>query len=388
MNPHGKFREYFALTFFVLIFALVGCESPSRPPEQPLVPVTVAEVQEYSGAEGVNYSASIVPYQQVPVAFKSAGYVTSILQRKGVDGRVRNLQQGDWVKQGTVLATVRESDYRDALNQYKGQLEQAKAGAEKSNQDFGRAQALYKANAMTQSDYDAAKAQYDSSQGTVATAQAAVAQAEQSLADCEVRVPFDAQVLSRNIELGALVGSGTTAFTIGETQTVKAIFGIPDTVLSAVTLGKKQAVQTETYPQSFMGQITAIAPQADQKSRTFQVEVTLPNPQGLLKSGMVATLVLGQARLSVSLMVVPISAIVSSGVGAGAGAGTGDGTKTFSVFVAEHDGEKDVARRRTVQPGAAFGNMVAVTKGVSVGDRVLVNGATLVNDGQAIRVIQ
>ena len=388
MNPHGKFREYFALTFFVLIFALAGCESPSRPPEQPLVPVTVAEVQEYSGAEGVNYSASIVPYQQVPVAFKSAGYVTSILQRKGVDGRVRNLQQGDWVKTGTVLATVRQSDYRDALNQYKGQLEQAKAGAEKSNQDFGRAQALYKANAMTQSDYDAAKAQYDSSQGTVATAQAAVAQAEQSLADCEVRVPFDAQVLSRNIELGALVGSGTTAFTIGETQTVKAIFGIPDTVLSAVTLGKKQAVQTETYPQSFMGQITAIAPQADQKSRTFQVEVTLPNPQGLLKSGMVATLVLGQATLTVPVMVVPISAIVSSGVGAGAGAGTGDGTKTFSVFVAEHDGEKDVARRRTVQPGAAFGNMVAVTKGVSVGDRVLVNGATLVNDGQAIRVIQ
>jgi RND family efflux transporter MFP subunit len=277
---------------------------------------------------------------------------------------------------------VRQSDYRDAVNQYKGQLEQAKAGAEKSNQDFGRAQALYKANAMTQSDYDAAKAQYDSSQGTVATAQAAVAQAEQALADCEVRAPFDAQVLSRNIELGALVGSGTTAFTIGETQTVKAIFGIPDTVLSAVTLGKKQAVQTETYPQSFMGQITAIAPQADQKSRTFQVEVTLPNPQGLLKSGMVATLVLGQARLTVPLMVVPISAIVSSGVG------TGDGPKTFSVFVAEHDGEKDVARRRTVQPGAAFGNMVAVTKGVSVGDRVLVNGATLVNDGQAIRVIQ
>ncbi len=185
-------------------------------------------------------------------------------------------------------------------------------------------------------------------------------------------------MLSRNIELGALVGSGTTAFTIGETQTVKAVFGIPDTVLSAVTLGKKQAVQTETYPQSFMGQITAISPQADQKSRTFQVEVTLPNPQGLLKSGMVATLVLGQARLATPLMVVPISAIVSAG----------DGSKTFSVFLAEHDGEKDVARRRTVQPGAAFGNMVAVTKGVNVGDRVLVNGATLVNDGQVVRIIQ
>src|ERR1700678_2196137 len=378
MNLHGKFRGCLALIFFVFVFAQVGCEAPSKPPEAPLVPVTVAEVQEYSGSEGVNYSASIVPYQQVSVAFKSAGYITSTLQRRGVDGRVRNLQQGDWVKKQTVLATVRQSDYQQAVDQYKGQLEQAKASAQKSDQDFTRAQALYKADAMTQSDFDAAKAQYDGSQGAVATAQAAVAQAQQSLTDCEVRAPMDSQVLSRNIEIGTLVGAGTTAFTIGETQTVKAIFGIPDTVLGAVTLGKKQAIQTETYPQQFMGQITAIAPQADQKSRTFQVEVTIPNPQGLLKSGMVATLVLGQAKLATPLLVVPISAIVSSG----------DGSKTFSVFVDVHEGDKDIARRRTVLPGAAFGNLVSIQKGVNLGDRVLLNGATLVNDGQAVRIIQ
>ena len=55
----------------------------------------------------------------------------------------------------------------------------------------GRADALYKANALTQSDYDAAKAQYDSTQGAVATAQAAVAQAQQALADCELRAPLE-----------------------------------------------------------------------------------------------------------------------------------------------------------------------------------------------------
>src|ERR1700722_4502490 len=379
MKKNEKFRAFLAFPVILVIAALVtGCESEKKPAETPPTPVTVADVQEYSGSEGVNYSASIVPYQQVSVAFKSAGYVTSILQRKGEDGRVRNLQQGDWVKKGTVLATVRQSDYQQAVDQYKGQLEQAKASAQKSDQDFARAQALYKADAMTQSDFDGAKAQYDGSQGAVATAQAAVAQAQQALEDCEVRAPFDSQVLSRNIEIGTLVGAGTAAFTIGETQTVKAIFGIPDTVLGAVTLGKKQAIQTETYPQLFTGQITAVAPQADQKSRTFQVEVTIPNPQGLLKSGMVATLVLGQAKLATPLVVVPISAIVSSG----------DGSKTFSVFVAVHEGDKDVARRRTVQPGAAFGNLVSIQKGVNLGERVLLNGATLVNDGQAVRIIQ
>lgn len=379
MKKNTQFRASFGfLMMFVIAAFAAGCESEKKPAEAAPTPVTVADVQEYSGSEGVNYSASIVPYQQVSVAFKSAGYVTSILQRKGVDGRVRNLQQGDWVKKGTVLATVRQSDYQQAVDQYKGQLEQAKASAQKSDQDFARAQALYKADAMTQSDFDAAKAQYDGSQGAVVTAQAAVAQAQQALEDCEVRAPVDSQVLSRNIEIGALVGAGTSAFTIGETQTVKAVFGIPDTVLGAVTLGKKQAIQTETYPQLFMGQITAVSPQADQKSRTFQVEVTIPNPKDLLKSGMVATLVLGQARLATPILVVPISAIVSSG----------DGTKTFSVFVAVHEGDKDVARRRTVLPGGAFGNLVAIQRGINVGDRVLLNGATLVNDGQAVRIIQ
>ncbi len=64
MSLHDKFRGYFPLTLFLLVLAQIGCESPSKPLEAPLVPVTVAEVQEYSGAEGVNYSASIVPYQQ------------------------------------------------------------------------------------------------------------------------------------------------------------------------------------------------------------------------------------------------------------------------------------------------------------------------------------
>ena len=357
---------------------LGGCESAHKAPEKPLIPVTVTEVEEYSGPEGVTYSASIVPYDQVNVAFKSAGYVTTILQRKGVDGRERNLQQGDWVKKGEVMARVRESDYQHAVEQYQGQLEQAQAGAVKSKQDFGRAQALYKANAMTQSDYDAAKAQNDSSQASVTTAQAVVDQAQQSLSDCELRAPTDGQILSRNIELGALVGTGTTGFTMGDTKRVKAVFGIPDTVLASVTLGKKQGIQTETYSQEFYGQVTAIAPQADQKSRTFQVEVTIPNSNDLLKSGMVATLDLGQPKLTSPVPVVPLGAIVSAPDGA---------SKLFNVFVVVRDGDKDVAKRRTVQPGMTYGDMVSITKGLSAGDRVISNGATLVNDGQVVRVV-
>jgi RND family efflux transporter MFP subunit len=313
----------------------------------------------------------------LPLSFKSGGYVTNILQRPGPDGKPRNLQQGDYVKRDTVVATVRQADYEHSVEQYKGQLEQAQAGQLKAQQDFARADALYKANALTQTDYDSSKAQFDSTQGTVATAQAAVAQAQQALSDCELRAPMDGQILARNIELGTLVGAGTQAFTMGDMELVKAVFGVPDTLLSSVQVKQRQGIHTETYPQEFFGQVSAISPQADQKSRTFQVEVTVANPKGLLKSGMVATLDIGGTKLRTPALVVPIEAVVS----------LADGSKTFSVFVVTHQGDKDTVHRRTVQPGPAFGNMVSIVEGVSRGERVVNNGPTLLNDGQVVHVI-
>ena len=365
-----------AVTALASVF-LASCRSEHQAPDNPPIPVTVVPVEQYSGSEAVTYSASIVPYVQVPLMFKSGGYVTSILQRKGADGRNRNIQQGDFVKKDTVLATVRQEDYQHTVQQYAGQLEQAKASATKAKADFARASALYKANALTQSDFDASKAQLDSTKGTVDTAEAALQQAQQALADCELRAPLDSTVLSRNIETGALVAAGTQAFTLGDIHLVKAVFGVPDTLLGSVKLGKTQNVLTETYPQEFSGRITAISPQADQKSRTFQVEVTLPNAKELLKSGMVANLDLGQSRLQHPVLVVPLSAIVS----------TGDGLKAFSVFVVAGESGKEVAHRRTVEPGGAYGNKVEITGGLAPGDRVISNGATLVVDGQAVRII-
>ncbi len=373
-----KSGRCFAATLYLVLWGLcAGCQSQTRPPENPPTPVTVAAVEQYSGHEGVNYSASLVPYVQVPLAFKSGGYVTGILQRTGADGRTRDVQQGDSVKKGTVLATVRQEDYRHSLAQAAGQLEQAKAAAAKARQDFERASVLYAANALTQPDYDAAKAQNDSARGSLMTAQAVLSQAQQAFADCELRAPLDSTVLARNVEIGTLVTAGTPGFTLGDMHLVKAVFGVPDTILGDVKLGKRQGVLTETYPQEFMGQITAISPQADPKSRTFQVEVTLANPHDLLKAGMVATLNLEQERLQHPVLVVPLSAIVS----------VNDGSRKFSVFVVSLDNGKDVAHRRDVQPGGNYGNKVAISSGVAPGDRVISNGAALVVDGQSVRVI-
>lgn len=359
----------------VILLLLAGCRE-KKPAEKTPVPVTVSVAELYTGGTSSPYSASIVANVQVALAFKSGGYVTNVLQVKSPAGGMRYVDQGDWVKRGTVLATVRQQDYQNTLQQAQGQLGQAQAASLNAQQNFARAQALLDANALTQVDYDSAKAQLDSTSASVKTAEGAVQNAKQALSDCELVAPMDSWVTNRNVDVGDFAATGTVGFTLVDTRQVKAVFGVPDTLLAQVQLGQRQRVTTEALPQAFEGRITAISPQADQKSRSFQVEVTIPNPRNELKSGMVATLDLGQGKLERAVTVVPLSAIVSPS----------DGMKMFAVYVVAREAGHDVARRHQVELGDTYGNRVAVTQGLATGERVISNGANFVREGDAVQV--
>ncbi len=90
--------------------ALAGCGGKPAAEKTPL-PVRVQPVQTYSTSGTVRYSAAIKPDEPVQLAFKNSGYIVAIHQVRGVDGRLRSVQAGDWVAAGTVLARVRDDDY-------------------------------------------------------------------------------------------------------------------------------------------------------------------------------------------------------------------------------------------------------------------------------------
>jgi multidrug efflux pump subunit AcrB len=138
-----------------------ACRQNAAVAAAPLTPVGVSAIGTRNVGNRTPYSAAIVPYSQVDLAFKSGGYVESILQVKGADGRVRNIQEGDWVARGTVLARVRESDYVANVNVAKAQLAQAKAAAEQARLDFDRTDALFRTDSVTTPQYDAARAKLD-----------------------------------------------------------------------------------------------------------------------------------------------------------------------------------------------------------------------------------
>src|SRR5262245_47167217 len=227
-----------------------GC-SREASEQRPLTPVRVAQVQTISTGSETRYSANIVPNAQVDLAFKSGGYVQSIRQVRGADGRVRNVDIGDWVTKGTVLAVVRQSDYSDTREQARAQLARAQADYDHAKLNFDRTSKLYSSQSATKPEYDSAKAQNDSAIAGLSNAKAALAQAETALSDASLRSPFDGWIVKRNVELGALVGPSVSSFTVADTRAVRAVFGVPDNAMVKVKLGQRQVITTDVFPEAF-----------------------------------------------------------------------------------------------------------------------------------------
>lgn len=353
-----------------------GCGHEKTPLHEP-TPVRVTAAENLAENSGLRYSANIDAFTQVSLSFKSAGYIDRILERKGADGRIRILEVGDRVTQGEVLAHVRESEYADRVSSAKAQIDQAQANYEKTRLDFERAANLYKADSYTKVQYDAAKSAFEATSASVENAKAAWQQAKTNLTDCSLQSPLNGWVLSRQVEVGALVGTGSPAFVLADTHFVKAIFGVPDTRVNDVKLGAPQTITTTSLPREFHGRITSVSPSADPKSRVFSVEVTIPNPDNRLRPGMIATLNLSTGTPHEPVIVVPLSAVVRSSQHP-------DG---FAVFVVSQQGGKTLVHERNVEIGDTLGNSISVTKGLRAKEQVVMTGSTLIKDGDEIKVV-
>jgi RND family efflux transporter MFP subunit len=360
-----------------LALGFTACEGASSKPK-PLTPVRVARVQSIDAGNSVRYSANVVPYAQVDLSFQSGGYVKSIRQVKGTDGRIRNIDAGDWVAKGTVLAVVDQQDYVNKLDQAKAQLERAQAEYEKAKLSFDRTDALYASKSATKPDYDSAKAQLDSTAASVSGAKAQIGEAQIALGYTSLRVPFDSWVVNRSVDVGALVGPSTKGFSVADTRSVKAVFGVPDISIGQVKLGQIMTITTDAVPGNFRGHITSISPAADPKSRVYSVEVTIENPRNTLKSGMIASLAVGGQPLGTPALAVPLSSVIRNDK-------SGSG---FAVMLAEGNGDTLSAHIQPVELGEAYGNLIAISKGLNSGDRVVTTGVTLIKDGETVRVIQ
>jgi RND family efflux transporter MFP subunit len=375
----SKFRKglgpVITAVLFVMTAATNGCHQPTQVAAKSPTPVHMVDVALYSPSEDLRYSASVLPFAEAVLSFKSAGYVTEIKQVMGADGRRRDIGSGDYVARGAVLAQIRHQDLKNQLDQATATLSAAQAQHIEATKDYERAKTLYASESLTKPDFDRAQAKFDSTLAAVDQAEANLHQAQLALQDADLTAPFSGYILARNIELGNLEAPGTPAFTIADTSAVKISFGVPDYAVRRLRLGQQFSIHLQDDPKEYNGRVTSIAASADEKNRVFAIEVTVPNPKASLKPGMIASLsVTGVHKAPVPA--VPLSAVVADPASPG----------RYAVFVAQEQSGKWVAHLREVTLGETHESDVAVD-GLNPGEKVVVVGAAGLKDGDFIQVL-
>lgn len=281
---------------------------------------------------------------------------------------------------GTVEAITFESGARVAAGQTlvrmdtrleRAQLAAAEAARDLARINLDRSQKLLESQSIAQSEYDQVAAQFKQAVAVVDGFRASIDRKT-------IRAPFSGQVGIRQVNLGEYVQSGDPVVSIESMDPVYVNFAVPQQQLAALHVGAVVRVTADSVTRdALVGRVTAIDPAVNASTRNVQVQATLRNPGGRLRSGMYVTvdLAVDSGRPVVAL---PVSAINYAPYG-------------NSVFVVEDikgpDGKpyKGV-RQQFVKLGASRGDQVAILDGVKPGQEVASSGVFKLRTGAAVVV--
>lgn len=345
------------------LLALPGCrKSESGAPAA--VPVQVRQAVVSHQPESVNVSGSLVPENGlVMVSFLVPGRVLSVAHR-----------EGDFVKKGTPLASLDSVSIQAGADAAAAQVAAAQIAADRAEDEWHRMQMLYESNSLAPNDYQKFKAGRDATLEQLHQARALQSSARKNLAETTLVAPVDGYMTRRLVEPGAMVAAGQPVFELGAMDRLEASVGVPEMDIRLVRVGQKAVVHIPTLPgQSFEGVTKVVGVSADPSTRTYLVRVSLPNPDHILRLGMVAEVsILGEKIHEV--ITIPVEAIVRDTRGV---------TQVFQYFP---DKKRVYAKR--VELGVVSGTEVAVKEGLSKSDWFVTGGQERLWEGAAVEPIQ
>jgi HlyD family secretion protein len=324
---------------------------------RPALTVTVAEPLREALPVRLQATGDIAAWQEASVGAEVNGLRLSSV----------NVNVGDVVRKGQVLAEfVRETTQADSL-QARASLMQAEASYLNAKADAERARAIENTGALSASQV----AQY-LTQEKVALAQweaakAALNATEVRLGNTRVLAPDDGVISARTATVGAVVGAGQELFRLVRQGRLEWRGEVTPSEVDRVKVGQLVRVTAATG-REVEGKVRAIAPAANPQTRNILVFVDLPR-QAELKAGTFArgAFDLGQAE---ALTVASASVVVRDG-------------HTF-VFVIDAQGQ---AEQRKVQTGRRVGERVEIVDGLRSGERVALQGAGFLNQGDLVKVV-
>lgn len=322
-------------------------EQMSQP--QPPAQISAVEAQNEAWTPAIKAVGSVEAINGIRVANEVPGVIEAI-----------NFESGDVVKQGDVLIRIDAAIDEAALRT-------RRAEAQLAEQEFKRVSDLLPKRAVSQSQYDEAKANFDA-------ARARVNEAEAQLSKKIIRAPFDGTLGIRMFDQGEYIATCTPIVEINMLDPIYVDYTLSEKNLPNVATGYPVVATVAAVPeQDFEGSVSAINTSVNPETRTVRVRATLSNPDNLLRPGMFAT-VLTQQPEDNEVVTVPRTAISYNTYG------------DFVFVVEENDDGNLVVNRRTVTTGETRNTRVAVLSGLEAGETVVEKGLLRLRAGQKVAI--
>ena len=301
--------------------------------------VSVAQVFVREVPQEAVYTSTVQAYVKNNIAPQMAGRITKI-----------NVEIGDFVKEGQILAEID-----------KAQLLQAQLQLQNQEVELQRLKSLYEEGGLSQSDYDAIQMQYN----------VLKTQVENLVENTTLRSPINGVVTARNYDVGDMYAMSMPIFTVEQIVPVKLLVGVSETDYSKVKKGDSVVVTADAIPgKTFYGKVNRIYPTVDPATRTFTVEVKIDNNYKTLRPGMFvrATVNFGTNNN----VVIPDVAVVKQ---------QGSGERFVYVLNADN-----TVTYKKVVLGRRMGAEYEVLEGLEDGDRIVIGGQIRLKDGVKVIV--
>ncbi len=343
------------LSFFLLCF-LFSCAKEDTKKNS-------AKEMNASDGEGIPVEALRVTRKPVEQTIRLTGVIEpkhSVDIIAEVSGKILKINklEGDSVTTDDILALI---DDKVPLGQYR----QAQSQVLSAENNLKIAQLNLKSDKELLENGDISKIAYETSLLAVKTAEAErlaalanLSLVEKTYNDTKVRSPFPGLVARKYADIGSMITPSMPVYRVVDIRSVKIEVGIPQTVISRVSIGSKaDVVISPLNNRTFFGTVEVISPQADEKSGSFTAEVHVKNTEEMIiRAGMTAKVVLKVVDKEQHL-VIPEKAVVNKG-----------GLKHVYRI---KDG---LAELSEISLSETIGNSVIIANGIEDGDTIVVKG--------------
>jgi membrane fusion protein, multidrug efflux system len=282
---------------------------------------------------------------------------------------------GSHVKKGELLAEIDTPEVDQELSQSKAARQQILAQMELAKTSAERWMNLRKTDSVSQQEADQQTSAYTQAQANLAAADANVRRLEQLESFKHIYAPFAGVITRRNTDVGMLITAGSAGqtkelFDLAQFDPLRVYVSVPQTAATSIRRRMPAYIVLNEYPgQRFTGTVARTSDAIDPATRTMLTEIDVPNHDGRLLPGAYAQLHFA-VPMQTTRISVPVNTLLFRP----------EGPQVAVVGVG------DKVHLTTVSIGRDFGNKVEILGGLHASDRVVVNPADSLEDGQQVRV--